>query len=394
MQGEAGESTIQISTRIQAHDRDIAKLQGRVGLLRTLLKAGGNGDAAATETHRQGRVLASQMAAKNAELYVIKAHARDLEGSSQASSVQARAGYGDVAVNKLVARLRADLQSLRDRADTLQALYDALSFTPNSAAGKQMMAKCATLLEENQQLGQSLSEARLSELEAAAKVQQKYITELLNTQNDLQVLVQSLDEEIEAMQSHVFGMNHRIKLLNEERDGYLAEIHKLRETHKDVLSIGEKEMGTKNGESTEVSKTLETLTAEAKQKALEKEKKVLEVQKRMNNQHQANLLKPKTGPIKKRKVDAQRQNKLKQGVKATTKLAVAGAKTNSGTLVNPTSTLSVLVNTSEQAPMDTSTGVNAGNLETENEVAGNVVGDVVEPQAAIEVSIEKQGDVN
>ena len=52
-----------------------------------------------------------------------------------------------------------------------------------SVTGKKLMAKCRTLIQENQELGRQLSQGRVAQLEAELALQKKYSDELKGSQD-------------------------------------------------------------------------------------------------------------------------------------------------------------------------------------------------------------------
>ncbi len=51
-----------------------------------------------------------------------------------------------------------------------------------SVTGKKLMAKCRSLLQENQDLGKQISQGRVAQLEAEIALQKKYNQEIKETQ--------------------------------------------------------------------------------------------------------------------------------------------------------------------------------------------------------------------
>ncbi|KAH9623471.1 hypothetical protein KSS87_022148, partial [Heliosperma pusillum] len=66
------------------------------------------------------------------------------------------------------------------RVKELQDSINAISFTPNSKMGKMLIARCKTLQEENEEIGNQASEGKIKEMSMKLALQKSRNTELMN----------------------------------------------------------------------------------------------------------------------------------------------------------------------------------------------------------------------
>lgn len=104
--------------------------------------------------------------------------------TAQAPNVAAlRATLLDPAVNILLQKLKAELQSTRARLEETQNELSAWKFTPDSNTGKRLMAKCRLLYQENEELGKMTSNGRLAKLEGDLALQKSFSEEVKKSQS-------------------------------------------------------------------------------------------------------------------------------------------------------------------------------------------------------------------
>ena len=129
-----------------------------------------------------------------------------------------------------------------------------------SVTGKKLMAKCRSLMQENQELGKQISQGRVAQLEAEISLQRKFNEEIKASQDggccdnhlilhvsfdvsllyslppslppslslfplylhpiELSEFVFQLDEEIEAMQATLLHLEHQVKSSNLKEPGH------------------------------------------------------------------------------------------------------------------------------------------------------------------------------
>merc|ERR1712136_657652 len=104
------------------------------------------------------------------------------------------------------------------------------------------MSRCRTLLSENKDLGEQLSQGKSSQLEAELALQKKYGEELKASQDELNHSVIQLDEEVEGMQSTIQTLQQ--ELLQAKKD----IVH-----YKDIIAQNEAKLRTSVDEKNEFS---------------------------------------------------------------------------------------------------------------------------------------------
>jgi hypothetical protein len=71
-----------------------------------------------------------------------------------------------------------------------------MNYVCNSQTGKRLMAKCRMLLQENEELGRTVSSGRLAKLEGDIALQKKLILEMKNSEKGKKVSSCNVEEQI------------------------------------------------------------------------------------------------------------------------------------------------------------------------------------------------------
>lgn len=163
------------------------------------------------ESTRRENVLNMRLATKQQEMQDLLSQVHDLkQGQSQEGS-QLQKMLVDPAVNIVFQRMKSQLSDYKDKLEQAQSDLSAWKFTPDSVTGKKLMAKCRSLLQENQELGKQMSQGRVAQLEAEVALQKKFNQEVKAGQDELSEFVLQLDEEVEAMQSTILHLQQQLR---------------------------------------------------------------------------------------------------------------------------------------------------------------------------------------
>lgn len=110
------------------------------------------------EATRRENVLMMRLATKEQEMQELLAQIQELKQAQTPSAQQLQTMLIDPAVNLLFEKMKSELLETKDRLEQAQNDLSAWKFTPDSVTGKKLMAKCRTLIQENQELGKQLSQ--------------------------------------------------------------------------------------------------------------------------------------------------------------------------------------------------------------------------------------------
>uniref|UniRef100_A0A803L8I2 FKBP12-interacting protein of 37 kDa n=1 Tax=Chenopodium quinoa TaxID=63459 RepID=A0A803L8I2_CHEQI len=130
------------------------------------------------------------------------------------------------AIRELRAQLKPpSLQNLVEEKEKkvkeLQDNINAINFTPNSKMGKMLMAKCKTLQEENEEIGNQASEGKMHELSMKLALQKSRNAELRNQ-------FEGLCKSVEVLTTDVERSNEMVVILQEKLEERDAEIKRLK----------------------------------------------------------------------------------------------------------------------------------------------------------------------
>ena len=186
------------------------------------------------EATRRENVLMMRLATKEQEMQELLAQIQELKQAQTPSAQQLQTMLIDPAVNLLFEKMKTELMETKDRLEQAQNDLSAWKFTPDSVTGKKLMAKCRTLIQENQELGKQLSQGRIAQLEAELSLQKKYSEELKGSQDEMNEFVIQLDEEVEGMQATICALQQQLKeskllsdKLTSENQGLKAHVEEL-----------------------------------------------------------------------------------------------------------------------------------------------------------------------
>merc|ERR1711872_591082 len=122
----------------------------------------------------------------------------------------------DPAVNLVIQRLTKECDQLKKAAEEAQNELAAWKFTPDSATGKRLMAKCRQLYQENEDLGKMIASGRLAKLEGELALQKNLTEEMKKNQLEMDEFMAELDEDVEGMQSTIYYLQQQLREANEK----------------------------------------------------------------------------------------------------------------------------------------------------------------------------------
>ncbi|KAI7748865.1 hypothetical protein M8C21_024952, partial [Ambrosia artemisiifolia] len=187
-------------------------LKSSEGLLRDQLEKAKKKEAAFIVT----------IAKREQEIADLKSAVRDLRSQLKPPSMQARRLLLDPAIHEEFTRLKNLVEEKDKKIKELQDNIAAVNFTPQSKMGKMLMAKCRTLQEENEEIGNQAREGKIHELSMKLALQKSQNLELKNHFEGLSKHMEGLTNEIEKS-------NETTLILEEKLENKDLEIQRLKQ---------------------------------------------------------------------------------------------------------------------------------------------------------------------
>ncbi|PWA92436.1 pre-mRNA-splicing regulator WTAP [Artemisia annua] len=162
------------------------------------------------------------IAKREQEIADLKSAVRDLRSQLKPPSMQARKLLLDPAIHEEFTRLKNLVEEKDKKIKELEANDQAINFTSHSKMGKMLMAKCRTLQEENEEIGNQAREGKIHELSMKLALQKSQNLELKNHFEGLSKHMEGLTNDIEKSHEMVLTLEEKI----EDKD---AEIQRLKQ---------------------------------------------------------------------------------------------------------------------------------------------------------------------
>jgi len=163
------------------------------------------------ESSRRENLLVMRLTAKEQELQEMAAQIAELKSAQAPSTSALRSTLLDPAVNLVIQRLTKECDQLKKAAEEAQNELAAWKFTPDSATGKRLMAKCRQLYQENEDLGKMIASGRLAKLEGELALQKNLTEEMKKNQQEMDEFMAELDEDVEGMQSTIYYLQQQLR---------------------------------------------------------------------------------------------------------------------------------------------------------------------------------------
>ncbi|KAJ8536495.1 hypothetical protein K7X08_034896 [Anisodus acutangulus] len=172
-------------------------------------------------------------AKREQEIAELKSAVRDLRAQLKPPSMQARKLLLDPAIHEEFTRLKNLFEEKDKKVKELQDNIAAVNFTPQSKMGKMLMAKCRTLQEENEEIGNQANEGKMHELTMKMALQKSQNSELKSQ-------FEGLCKQIEGLTNDVERSNEMVLLLQDKLEEKDEEISKLKEELNERNTVVEK----------------------------------------------------------------------------------------------------------------------------------------------------------
>merc|ERR1719420_2409644 len=163
------------------------------------------------ESSRRENLLVMRLTAKEQELQEMAAQIAELKSAQAPTTSVLRSTLLDPAINIIIQKLTKECDSLKKAAEEAQNELAAWKFTPDSATGKRLMAKCRQLYQENEDLGKMIASGRLAKLEGELALQKNLTEEMKKNQLEMDEFMAELDEDVEGMQSTIYYLQQQLR---------------------------------------------------------------------------------------------------------------------------------------------------------------------------------------
>ncbi|KAL2243694.1 UNVERIFIED_CONTAM: FKBP12-interacting protein of [Sesamum indicum] len=160
-------------------------------------------------------------AKREQEIAELKSAVRDLRAQLKPPSMQARRLLLDPAIHEEFTRLKNLVEEKDKKVKELQDNIAAVSFTPQSKMGKMLMAKCRTLQEENEEIGNQANEGKMHELAMKLASQKSQNAELRSH-------FEALCKQMDRLTGDVDRSNELVVILQEKLEEKEDEIRRLK----------------------------------------------------------------------------------------------------------------------------------------------------------------------
>ncbi|XP_058227416.1 FKBP12-interacting protein of 37 kDa [Rhododendron vialii] len=160
-------------------------------------------------------------AKREQEIAELKSAVRDLRAQLKPPSMQARRLLLDPAIHEEFTRLKSLVEEKDKKIKDLQDNDAAVNFTPQSKMGKMLMAKCRTLQEENEEIGNQANEGKIHELGMKLALQKSQNAELRSQFEGLYKLMEGQTNDVEKSNEMVLILQDKI----EEKDAEIGRLN-------------------------------------------------------------------------------------------------------------------------------------------------------------------------
>ncbi|CAK9185614.1 unnamed protein product [Ilex paraguariensis] len=155
-------------------------------------------------------------AKREQEIAELKSAVRDLRAQLKPPSIQARKLLLDPAIHEEFTRLKNLVEEKDKKVKELQDNIAAVNFTPQSKMGKMLMAKCRTLQEENEEIGNQANEGKMHELAMKLALQKSQNAELRSQFEGLYKQMEGLTNDVEKSNEMVLILQERLEEKEDE----------------------------------------------------------------------------------------------------------------------------------------------------------------------------------
>ncbi|KAM7275530.1 hypothetical protein ACFE04_017396 [Oxalis oulophora] len=160
-------------------------------------------------------------AKREQEIAELKSAIRDLKAQLKPPSMQTRRLLLDPAIHEEFTRLKNLVEEKDKKVKELQDHVAAVTFNQQSKMGRMLIAKCKTLQEENEEIGQQASEGKIHELSLKLSLQKSQNAEIRSQ-------FEGLYKHMDGLTNVVEKSNETVLILQEQLEEKDLEIERLK----------------------------------------------------------------------------------------------------------------------------------------------------------------------
>jgi len=178
------------------------------------------------ESTKREQLLIMRLTAKEQEIQEMNTQLAEIKAAQSPSSALLRSTLLDPAVNLVIDKLTKQCDKLKKEVEEKDQELVAWKFTPDSASGKRLMARCRQLHQENEDLGRMIASGKLSKLESELALQKNLTETFKQNEVEMEDFIAELDEDVEGLQSTVVVLQQQLKEAKDEISKLNAELGK------------------------------------------------------------------------------------------------------------------------------------------------------------------------
>lgn len=174
---------------------------------------------------RREAALQLQLAERKLEGAELRKELNTAWAAADPNVVQLKQLLLDPALNREFNRMKAELEATQKELKHVQEELVAVTYTQESKIGRQLVAKCRALADENEEMGRELAEGKMHQLEAQLSMAKDYAADMRSSFAELEEHASMLDEEAEDLQREVFALRREALELKGEPLGQGGGMH-------------------------------------------------------------------------------------------------------------------------------------------------------------------------
>lgn len=178
------------------------------------------------ESTKREQLLIMRLTAKEQEIQEMNTQLAEIKAAQSPSSALLRSTLLDPAVNLVIDKLTKQCDKLKKEVEEKDQELVAWKFTPDSASGKRLMARCRQLHQENEDLGRMIASGKLSKLESELALQKNLTETFKQNEVEMEDFIAELDEDVEGLQSTVVVLQQQLKEAKDEISKLNVELGK------------------------------------------------------------------------------------------------------------------------------------------------------------------------
>ncbi|XP_027197387.2 pre-mRNA-splicing regulator WTAP-like [Dermatophagoides pteronyssinus] len=170
------------------------------------------------ESTRKENMLIMRLTIKEQELQECLGQIESLKKLDRPSISHMESLYLDPALNYIFEKMKKEVDMSKSRVEEMQNEMKAWKFNSDSISGKQLMAKCKQLHQENEELGKMISSGKIAKLESGLAMEKNYAESLIKSHADMEEVLYELEENVEGLQNTVYYMQQNLKQMKDRNE--------------------------------------------------------------------------------------------------------------------------------------------------------------------------------